>query len=269
MTRGMDMKNIIIYKGIACLCLGTIFVTGCVQENPSQNVQKKDVIESSSPTTIHSNNQIIFVTKLRQPTTEEELEIIKQEIDKTSPDTIFVFTNSLESKYTREMVEYALEAKPELQFYAILDKQGENIFQNYPNVTEVETEDLLSDTIQKQYTSNEICSRLIEDFRMATDYGTKKIDDFDMDKSIEMIKKTYQNIDTEEILLGIEKFYQYVSATELFKQVEKLNEQAMQYMEPYVAKAIPIIEEKYALYKPKVEEKIEKGKTKIKSWLES
>lgn len=264
------MKNLKIYQAIASICLGTILITGCTNQYEAENIPKEDIVISTTETTIDSINETIKVLKVSEPLTEESIQLLKNEIDNTKENTVFAYIlSNKETMNTEDILKYALEKQPNLQFYLI--DNGTNLeqsYKDYPNVTYVKTEELLNNTIKEEYTSNEICNQLIEDLRKVSNQGQEFIEQYDFNQTINSIKQTYQNIDKEEIKEGLTKFSNYVSNTEIFKQTEKITEDMIQYLKPHIENAIPVIEETYETYKPVVEESIEKGKNKIKEWLE-
>lgn len=270
MEGGGGMKFLTLYQGIGCICLGAVLVTGCgANEYDGKVVQKKDLIVSSVPTTIRKTNEIIFVTTIREPKSEQELLMVQEEIKKQSEDVVLAYyLHSPSSGYTTQLLDFALQERPALQFYLVQNTSDEEqSYLCYPNVTYVQIESELQDKIQENYTSNEICSMLIQDFRIALEHGMNKVNQFDFEQCIEDIKKVYQNVDQEKVVAGIDKFYQYVSHTSLFQKGEQLNDSVTDYVTPYMEKAIPVVLEQYEMIEPQVTEVYKNGKIKVKEWL--
>ncbi len=271
-----NKKRLIIYTLTA-----SIVLSGCSlkKENKYANVVIEPVILSEQLETNISDN-LILESHIKAPSNEETKEEIMQYIKTLTGDNqiiIYDSTSALteamnrdnyknireqrsqDQMYSGDIFEETLMQNPMIQIYYCgrkeTEEQEKTIALLYPNVTYVKEEEKLEDKMNQYYKANKVCGYCIQKFRD----GQSKVENFDLEATVESIKQKFHDMDKEAIMDGVTEFLEYVENTKLFQRCEQVSDKVSEKLKPYVEKAIPKVEKAWDSVKPYVENGVEKA----------
>lgn len=267
-------KRLVVYTLTA-----SILFSGCSlkREKSYDNALVEPVILTQQLET-HMDDSVILESHLKGPSTEQQKEeIIKYVALLEGDNQIIIYdsksslTESMEKDknkklheqreqdqiYSETIFEETLKQNPMIQIYYCgtkeTEEQEKTIALLYPNVTYVAEDEKVEDKIERFYKANKVCGYCILKFRE----GQRKIENFDLEETVDFIKQKFHDINKQDVLDGITEFLEYIENTELFKQCEQVSNNVSEKLKPYVEKAIPKIESSWEKAKPYIDRGIE------------